>query len=293
MGIAKACQMSSKWIVLRTRSIRYVPPQGIHGHWKIPALMLVSALLVASCVGSGPMIDSGDLMLASASGGGTQTTATVGQKETQFPPTGDPSPATEGSNAPDLTAVRTAAPGSAADRVSSRGTSPGWQSISLRPKNNVDADDLLDHWGQRHNGLVSARLSDASEPDDDAADFEDLLEAARSVGTESAVPDLQDDDTITVLGHRHGVTYGRWSGGPADTLSIEFDLQDGTNEITNYRSFKAALERAGKAWSVRIDDTWQAWERSWNESKGRLIGNYSTNGGKFLSGREERPVPAL
>ena len=223
-------------------------------------------------------------MLASASDGGTQTTATVGQKETQFPPTGDPAPATEGSNAPDLTAVRTAAPGSAADRVSSRGTSPGWQSISLRPKNNVDADDLLDHWGQRHNGLVSARLSDASEPDDDAADFEDLLEAARSVGTESAVPDLQDDDTITVLGHRYGVTYGRWSGGPADTLSIEFDLQDGTNEITNYRSFKAALERAGKAWSVRIDDTWQAWERRWNESKGRLIGNYGTNGREIRVG---------
>ena len=142
---------------------------------------------------------------------------------------------------------------------------------SLRARGlNVDADDLLDHWGHRHSGLVSARLSQASELDGDTADFQNLLEAARMAGTETPAPDLRDDNSIEVLGHRHGVTYGRWSGGPADTLSIEFDLQHAASEMRHDRSFSAALERAGKAWSRRIDDTWEEWERRAGESKGRL-----------------------
>ena len=81
-----------------------------------------------------------------------------------------------------------------------------------------------------------------------------------------------------MLGRRHGVTYGRWSGGPADTLSIEFDFQDGTAALKIDRSFVAALERAGKAWSQRIDDTWGEWERQAGESKGPLIGNFGIDG---------------
>lgn len=88
------------------------------------------------------------------------------------------------------------------------------------------------------------------------------------------------------MGHRRGVTYGRWSGGPADTLSIEFDYRNATTAMRNDRAFKAALERAGKAWSRRIDDTWQEWEREAGESKGRLIGNYGTAGKEIRVGPE-------
>ena len=131
---------------------------------------------------------------------------------------------------------------------------------------------------------MTARLSEATDSDGDVADFQTLLEAARGTSTDTPVPGLQDDDTITVLGRRHGVTYGRWSGGPADTLSIEFDLQDGTAALKIDSSFRAALERAGKAWSRRIEDTWEAWEREAGESKGALIGNFGIDGREIRVG---------
>ena len=247
-------------------------------------MTLASAFLVASCVGSGETINSRGLTAASAGDSDAEAAETVTQGDA-LQPTTNPFPTTEGSNAPDSTAVETtAAPGSAAGSLPARGTPPGGRRVSLRPKNNVNADDLLDHWGHRRSELLSEQLSQASEPNDDVADFEDLLEAARKKGTEPFAPGLRDDDTVTVLGHRRGVNYGRWSGGPADTLSIKFDYQNKIISAKDDRSFKAALERAGKAWSVRIDDTWQAWERNWRESKGRLIGNYGNEGKEILVG---------
>ena len=60
------------------------------------------------------------------------------------------------------------------------------------------------------------------------------------------------------------------------------------------RAFRAALERAGKAWSHRIDDTWSAWERYAGELKGQLIGNYGTRRQEtFVSRLAERPAPGL
>ena len=246
--------------------------------------MLTSAFLVASCAGPGQVNESPDPMFASPSDSDPQTADPVTQAETRHPSTADPSPAVGGSNDPDSTTAETAPSGSAADRQSARGTSPGGRRVTLRPKNNVDADDLLDHWGHRYSGLVSERLSQVSERDEDVTDLQYLLEAARRTGTETPAPDLLDADTITVLGHRRGVAYGRWSDGPADTLSIEFDLGNATREMRDDRSFTAALERAGKAWSQRIDDTWEAWERRAGESKGRLIGNYGTNGREIRVG---------
>ena len=194
------------------------------------------------------------------------------------------SPDTGGSNPPASPSTELSTSVSTAGPVSPGGTSPGGQHVSLRPQNNILADDLLDHWGHRHSGPVTARLSEATDSDGNVADFQTLLEAARSVGTESPVPGFQDDDTITVLGRRHGVTYGRWSGGPADTLSIEFDFQDGTTALRNDRSFVAALERAGKAWSQRIDDTWEEWERQAGEFKGTLIGSFGIDGREIRVG---------
>ena len=106
----------------------------------------------------------------------------------------------------------------------------------------------------------------------------------RQADTGSVAPDLRDDDSITVLGHRRGVTYGRWSGGPADTLSIDFDYQGATSQVRYNRPFKAALERAGKAWSRRIDDTWAEWERSQGEYKARLIGDHGSDGREIRVG---------
>ena len=80
---------------------------------------------------------------------------------------------------------------------------------------------------------------------------------------------------MQVLGVRRGVTYGRWTGGPADTLSIGFDLSRAGPEIRNDPAFQALLERAGKAWSHRIADTWTTWERAAGDVKGSLLADGS------------------
>ena len=46
----------------------------------------------------------------------------------------------------------------------------------------------------------------------------------------------------------------------------------------------AALERAGKAWSQRIDDTWEEWERQAGEFKGTLIGSFGIDGREIRVG---------
>ncbi len=66
------------------------------------------------------------------------------------------------------------------------------------------------------------------------------------------------------------MTYGRWTGGPADTLSIAFDLSSAGPSMKDDPAFRAMLERAGKAWSRRIADTWSTWEREQGELKGWL-----------------------
>ena len=282
LGIARSigseCTARSKWFLLRTRRFWDSSPDRFYGRWKIPAFMLASVLLVASCVGTEQTIDSRNLTLSSAGVSDTQTAEPVTQGETKNPQPSDLLPDIGGSSPPELPHSEPVAHDPTAGVVSPGGTSPGGQHVSLRPQNNILADDLLDHWGHRHGGPVTARLSEATDSDGDVADFQTLFEATRSVGTESPVPGLHDDDTITVLGRRRGVTYGRWSGGPADTLSIEFDLQDGTAALKIDSSFRAALERAGKAWSQRIDDTWGEWERQAGESKGPLIGNFGIDG---------------
>ena len=277
-SIGSECTARSNWISHQTRRFWDCYPNRFYGRWKIPALMLASVFLVASCVGTEQTIDSRNLTLSYAGVSDTQTAEPVTQGETRNPQLSDPLPDTGGSSPPELPHSEPVAHDPIAGVVSPGGTSPGGQHVSLRPKNNILADDLLDHWGHRYSGPVTARLSEATDSDGDVADFQTLLEATRSVGTESPVPGLHDDDTITVLGRRHGVTYGRWSGGPADTLSIEFDFQDGTAALKIDSSFRAALERAGKAWSLRIGDTWEEWERQAGEYKGRLIGNYGTPG---------------
>ena len=261
-------------------------------------LTVASALVLNSCVGSGQ--PTGEHSLTLTPTGASETLSPpdtlppagpIVQNGAMHPPTADPTAGIPDSSAhpsdpSGVSASEPGAPASAADAVPQHSTPRGGRRASLRPIDNVAADDLLDHWGHRPSALLSGLLSPVQDPGEDAAQFEDLLEAARGVGTETYVPGLQDGDTVTVLGQRRDVTYGRWSGGPADTLSIGFDLEHAAEEMREDASFRAALERAGKVWSRRIDDTWQEWERRAGETKARLIGDFGADGREIRVGPE-------
>ena len=158
------------------------------------------------------------------------------------------------------------------------GTRPGGRRLSDLPRNNPEAADLLDHWGHRRSQAIKEGLS-LTPPLSGSDTFD--LQATRSVAQRrSQTPiatSLQDGDEVQVIGTRRGVTFGRWAGGPADTLSIDFDLSEASPILTDDPAFRAMIERAGKAWSHRIVDTWTPWERSAGELKGWLgTGNPST-----------------
>ena len=88
---------------------------------------------------------------------------------------------------------------------------------------------------------------------------------------DTTAPHLDDEDAVRVLGSRRGVDYGRWTGGPADTLRIDFELGwAGWREMRGNPEFRAMLERAGRQWSHRIADTWAAWDRPVGDLKGWL-----------------------
>ena len=282
------CMTPSWWTAPRLHRLR-VPSHGIPDRWTLPAAVLASALLLASCVGAGQPAGERNLSLTSTEASealsppDTQTAGPAAQNGAMHPSMADPTAGLSGSGSRPPGAGGPPA-GELADSLSGAApvlahTTPhGGRHVSLRPIDNVHADDLLDHWGHRPGALLSGLLSQVQDPGGEVARFEDLLEAGRGVGTGPRVPGLQDGDTVTVLGQRREVTYARWSGGPADTLSIAFDLEHATRELREDASFRASLERAGKVWSRRIDDTWQEWERLAGESKGRLIGDYGADG---------------
>ena len=174
------------------------------------------------------------------------------------------------------------------------GTEAGGVRLAERPRNNPTAADLLDHWGHRQTHQVVAGLSLIEPADgDDAADLRRLQAAAWTNDGVAVAPDLRDGDEVRVLGARRGVTYGRWTGGAADTLSIEFDLSQASWQVRNDPAFRALVERAGKAWSNRIADTWSTWERRAGEFKGwRINGTdpdtqvYVGPGGEVSTGLE-------
>ena len=156
------------------------------------------------------------------------------------------------------------------------GTMPGSRYLAERPRNNRLAADLLDHWGHQQSHRIKEGLS-LADPDAEhnASDLRALRTTVRADG-EALVPDLHDSDEVQILGADRGVTYGRWVGGPADTLSIEFDLSRAALEMRDDPMFRAMFERAGKAWSRRIADTWTTWERSADDLKGWLAGSKSS-----------------
>ncbi|MDE0030019.1 MAG: hypothetical protein OXU42_11535 [Deltaproteobacteria bacterium] len=200
-----------------------------------------------------------------------------------------------------LTMTLTAAPLVAAGVGLSAGTAPGGMRLAALPRNNPRADDLLDHWGHRRVPGIAEGFSLTSPEDGNGAEeLRTLRAAVRTDDEASAAPDLHDGDEVRVLGSRRGITYGRWAGGPADTLSIDFTLSPGMQEKPGVR---ALVERAGKVWTGRIADTWSAWHRAAGDLKGWLINGTSAEievrvgeGGEVSTGLEidirERYLPA-
>ena len=158
------------------------------------------------------------------------------------------------------------------NQASDGGTTLGGQRLAELPSNNPEAADLLDHWGHRRIQEITETLSLLEPAAEDNADSLRTLQAAVQAESEGVVaPELADDDEVRVVGSHRGVTYGRWKGGPADTLSIDFDLSRAGPAIQDDPRFRAMLERSGKAWSHRIIDTWSTWHQAAGALKGWLI----------------------
>ena len=172
------------------------------------------------------------------------------------------------------------------------GTSPGGVHAVEPLRNNPTAADLLDHWGHRaFAGAAAALVSSTTPPDAETAALEVLQAAVRDADESPPLPDLQDGDNMQILGSRNGLIFGRWTGGPADTLSISFDLSSAGPLMTDDPVFRAMLERSGKAWSNRIADTWSTWHLKEGDFKGWLINGtgpstrvYAGAGGEVSTG---------
>ena len=225
---------------------------------------------VLETVGMVPLLGE-EADLFSAGSGGASTGTTPGQAD--------------GADEPELSAGHSSEPsgnggpggGSASDgRIppgseTLAGTVAGSLRLAEPARNNPEAHDLLDHWGHRQKHWITAGLYLQGTGADAAASDLRALKTAAAAGDGAVALNLDDDDAVQLLGVRHGITYGRWSGGPADTLSIEFDLSRSSWQVRNDVAVRAMIERAGKMWSSRIDDTWAVWERSAGETKGELL----------------------
>ena len=151
-------------------------------------------------------------------------------------------------------------------------TAPPGARLTEHSLDNTTAVDLLDHWGHRRaQGIVEGLALRSTAPEADAAGLRALRAATSAPDAASATRDLPLGDEVRILGTRRGITYGRWTDGPADTLSITFDLSAAGPVMQGYPGFHAMVERAGKAWSHRIADTWAAWHQPEGDRKGWLI----------------------
>ena len=119
---------------------------------------------------------------------------------------------------------------------------------------NPSAEDLLDHWNDPERLRAALGLSPVppAEAADRTSDLSDLIDAAggNPAETGTRLRNVRPED-IEIVGERDGITYGRWTGGPAGTLNIEFDWRFAPefDEATRTR-----MERAGKSWSWRLRD---------------------------------------
>ena len=121
-------------------------------------------------------------------------------------------------------------------------------------RDNPTAEDLLDHWNQPESLRTALGLSTVN-----AADIVDrrrnLADLINRVGGDPAETGMRfrnvRPEDIEIVGERDGITYGRWTDGPAGTLNIQFDWRFTPNLDEETR---AMFERAGKSWSWRLAD---------------------------------------
>ena len=124
-------------------------------------------------------------------------------------------------------------------------------------RTNSTAEDLLDHWNQPASlrEAMSLTAVDPAALPDRRRTLEAMLRVAESdpMVTGPLLRNVQAED-IEIIGERNGITYGRWTGGPAGTLNIEFDWRFAPDLDAAAR---ARVERAGKAWSYRLEDDFE------------------------------------
>lgn len=155
-------------------------------------------------------------------------------------------------------------------------------------RNNSSAEDLRDHWNDSSSLGARLRLEPvaANEVDKRKRIIQTLLASAeRTPGGSGTRLRNVPLAAITILGERNGITYGQWKGGPAGTFHIEFDFRNAP-ELSPY--WCAALERAGKLWSHRIEADTDGFEGAIGDyavdTDGLFIAVY-TKSGHTSSGR--------
>ena len=125
-------------------------------------------------------------------------------------------------------------------------------------RNNGTAEDIMDHWNQPEQLQQALGLTPVSEAN----------QPARLAALAALDADV-DTDSIQLLGERNGITYARWTGGPAGTFNIEFDYRFADEATPEQR---ARIERAGKSWSWRLADE----SRTFTIEAGRQVADSTT-----------------
>ena len=121
-------------------------------------------------------------------------------------------------------------------------------------RDNPTAQDLLDHWNEPEQLRAALGLSpvDPARVQDLGDELSKLIGMAGGdpAGTGTMLRNVRPED-VEIIGERGGITYGRWTGGPAGRFNIEFDWRFAPNFD---QATRAGMERAGKLWSWRLED---------------------------------------
>ena len=132
---------------------------------------------------------------------------------------------------------------------------PGFKAVyGGHSQDNPGAEDLLDHWNRPAllRGALGLSVVRAADLAGRRNSIVDRVNAAGgdSTGTGTKLRNARPEN-IEIIGERNGIAHGRWTGGPAGTLNIEFDWRFAPDVSPEVR---AMAERAGKSWSRRLRD---------------------------------------
>lgn len=117
---------------------------------------------------------------------------------------------------------------------------------------NTNATDLLDIWNDPAPLSRALGLAPAAETAARERQLRALLIGRGAAGESMTRFRNIDPADLEILGERDGFTYARWKGGPAGGLDIDFHWEFAPGFTAHER---AMVERAGKEWAYRLDDT--------------------------------------